>query len=431
MKQPRVAVIGAGWAGLAAAAALVPKAKVSLFEAGKQAGGRARALNQADAVFARADNGQHILLGAYHSVLQLLRQVGVDEADVFMRLPMRWHMVDGMRLRTPKLPAPWHLLVGMWRADGLSGAEKWRALRGARALVAWTKQPLAEDISVAEWLRRMQMPGRLVAEFWQPLVWAALNTPLTVASVRTLATVLQEGVLAKRSDSDYLLPKRDLQQAFVAPVLQWLQQNGVQWQPQQRIQHIAPQADGSVAVDGRLFDAVIIATAPYHVLSLLPPPLAQPLKPALDALAYSAITTVYLRYAEAFSLPEPMVGFVNGTVQWLVDRQRLGLGKQELAAVISVAQQHDWSRDEWIEAVHRDVLRLCPYLGAPQAALVVSEKRATFQAAVGRTPPPSAHLQRHRIYLAGDYTHPRYPATLEGAVQSGQRAAADCLTDWI
>ena len=89
MKQPRVAVIGAGWAGLAAAAALVPKAKVSLFEAGKQAGGRARALNQADAVFARADNGQHILLGAYHSVLQLLRQVGVDEADVFMRLPMR------------------------------------------------------------------------------------------------------------------------------------------------------------------------------------------------------------------------------------------------------------------------------------------------------------------------------------------------------
>ena len=83
MNKPKVAIIGAGLAGLSAAASLMNDAHVQVFEASKIAGGRARSLNRAETDFGPLDNGQHILLGAYQSTLNLLHQAGVLEKDVF------------------------------------------------------------------------------------------------------------------------------------------------------------------------------------------------------------------------------------------------------------------------------------------------------------------------------------------------------------
>ena len=92
--RPKIAVVGAGWAGLSAAISLARRADVTVFEAGRQAGGRARTLAGSADGFSFLDNGQHILLGAYHGVLTLMEHIGADPEAAFCRLPLQWHMYE-------------------------------------------------------------------------------------------------------------------------------------------------------------------------------------------------------------------------------------------------------------------------------------------------------------------------------------------------
>ena len=98
-------MIGAGWAGLSAAISLIHRADISLFEAGRQAGGRARAIAGKDDGFSFLDNGQHILLGAYHGVQTLMQYIGVQPESAFLRQPLQWYIHEGLQFQTASLPA--------------------------------------------------------------------------------------------------------------------------------------------------------------------------------------------------------------------------------------------------------------------------------------------------------------------------------------
>ncbi|MBH5330003.1 FAD-dependent oxidoreductase [Eikenella sp. S3360] len=423
---PRVAVIGGGWAGLSAAEALCGRAQITLFEAGRQCGGRARAFGGSGG-FAHADNGQHILVGAYRQVLDVLARCGVREEEAFLRLPLQWHMADGLQFAARRLPAPLHLLAGVLAARGIGWGEKTALLRQMRALQGLR---LEADVPVAGWLRQRQVSHRLQQQFWQPLVWGAMNTDLEQASLQRLQNVLRDGVWAERAASDFLLPKQDLGRLFAGPVCRRLQKHGAAICLETRVPQMAQALSGSLLINGEAFDAAVLAVAPYHVPALLPEAAPPEIAAALAALEYHAITTVYLRYADPPALPVPITGLAEGTAQWFVDRDALGLGRGEVSAVISLSDQlGKLSREEWAARVHQDLLRINPHLPRPAAAQVITEKRATAASHVGRPAIPTAWLRRQRIYLAGDYLHPRYPATLEAAVQSGRQAAALLLKD--
>ena len=423
---PRVAVIGGGWAGLSAAEALCGRAQITLFEAGRQCGGRARALG-GSSDFAHADNGQHILVGAYRQVLDVLARCGVREEEVFLRLPLQWHLADGLQFSARRLSAPLHLLAGVLGARGIGWGEKTALLRQMRAL---QNLRLAEDIPVAVWLRQQQASHRLQQQFWQPLVWGAMNTALEQASLQRLQNVLRDGVWAERATSDFLLPKQDLGRLFAEPVCRRLQKYGAQIRLETRVPQIEQTLSGSLLVNGETFDAAVLAVAPYHVPSLLPEAAPPEIATALDALAYHAITTVYLRYPVSPELPAPITGLAEGTAQWFIDRDALGFGRGEVSAVISLSDQYGkLSREEWIKRVQQDLRRICPHLPRPTAAQVITEKRATTASRIDNPAIPTAWLRHQRIYLAGDYLHPRYPATLEAALQSGRQAAALLLKD--
>ncbi|MCP1659839.1 hydroxysqualene dehydroxylase HpnE [Neisseria perflava] len=427
--RPKIAVIGAGWAGLSAAVQLVRRADVTLFEAGRQAGGRARTFGGSGHGFSFLDNGQHICIGAYHGVLSLLSHIGVNEQDAFLRLPLQWYLHDGLQFQTASLPSPWHIAAGLLRAKNLSGALKFKLLHDMAALQR-RHQKHRPDIAVGKWLQQRSVPRKLALEFWQPLVWGALNTPLEAASLNTLCNVLQDGVWADKAGSDYLIPKQDLGKIAAEPALQFLARHGASIHMETRVPQLITLPDGRVQADGTAFDAVILAVAPYHAAALLPPDTPAQIQTVYAAMDYHAITTVYLRYAQAVPLPAPMTGFSDGTAQWLIQRGALGLSANEIAAVISLSDRiGTLKNDEWAARVHADVLRVCPDIGSPVAAQVITEKRATAAATVGRTPPDSAWLHHRRIYPIGDYLHPRYPATLEAAVQSGIAAADVCLND--
>ncbi len=132
-----VAVIGGGYAGLAAAVTLAEqRVPVTVFEAGRQLGGRARRIDHRDVAL---DNGLHILIGAYVETLRLIKLVNPAHRDALLRLPLEWRVQGEFHLRAARLPAPLHLLIGLLRADGLSIAEKFSA---ARLLVALRLRPL-------------------------------------------------------------------------------------------------------------------------------------------------------------------------------------------------------------------------------------------------------------------------------------------------
>lgn len=427
-QRPKIAVIGAGWAGLSAAVQLVGRADVTLFEAGKQAGGRARSLENSNGSFSFLDNGQHIMIGAYRGVLTLMERIGVRAEEALVRRPLQWHIHEGLQFQTASLPSPWHIAAGILRADNILLAHKIQLLRDMAALQRhhMRKRP---DVPVAKWLRNRRTSRKLLAEFWQPLVWSALNTPLEDAGLNTLCNVLHDGIWVDKTGSDYLLPKRDLGGIVAAPALDYLRKHGASVRLETRVPPLGNLPDGRVDVNSEAFDAAILATAPYHTAMLLPSSTPEYIQMAYDHLRYHSVTTVYLRYAKDVKLPAVLTGLADGTAQWLVNRGALGLPANEIAAVVSVSDRLHLKNSEFAEKIHADVLRVCPDIGDPVAGRIITEKRATAASLAGRTLPDFAWLHHRNIYPAGDYLHPRYPCTLEAAVQSGAVTADLCLNE--
>ena len=126
------------------------------------------------------------------------------------------------------------------------------------------------DLTVAKWLRTRNVPRSLLGQFWQPLVWGALNTPLEQASLRILCNVLNDGVWSEKANSDYLLPKQDLGQIVAEPALEFLHKHGAKIHLETRVSHLNHHIDGRIEINGEVFDAVVLAVAPYHVDALLP-----------------------------------------------------------------------------------------------------------------------------------------------------------------
>ncbi|QEL55716.1 hydroxysqualene dehydroxylase HpnE [Chromobacterium paludis] len=417
--KPRVAVVGAGWAGLAAAVELADAAELTVYEAGREPGGRARCLGRDEDRF---DNGQHILLGAYAECLRLMRKVGAEPDHLLRRLPMQWLRQGGLDMRCPRLPAPLHVAAGLLLARGLSWGDKGRLARALDALKR-AGYRLPADVGVESWLLRHGQSEALLRDFWRPLVASALNTPLRQASMRVLAAVLRDSLGAGRSASDLLLPMQNVSALFPQPAWRWLGERGVELRLGQRVAAIAP-GDGRPRVDEAEYDAVIAAVAPYHADALLAEPA---LRQRAAAYRYCPIATVYLRYGQSPRLPAPMLGVSGGAADWLFDREALCGEAGWLAAVLSAPASLP-PQAELVRAVAEDARRVAPWLGEPQQSKVIVEKRATFASEVGLNR-PDVRLAWPGMYLAGDWAHPEYPATLEGAVRSGVAAAAAVKLD--
>lgn len=424
----KVAIVGAGWAGLAAAIAAVQAgAQATVFEAARALGGRARALQAggADGTPLTLDNGQHILIGAYTESLRLMRLVGVDPAAALHRQPLALEFPDATGLRLPDLPPPWDALVGIARARGWGWRDKAALLRTAAAwrLAGFRCAPQATVEQLCAPLTR-----RLIDEFIDPLCVSALNTPAREASGSVFLRVLQDSLFSGRGGSHLLLPRTDLGALFPEAAARWLQARGAQVHTGRRVQAIST-GGGAWRVDGEPFDTVLLATPSTEAARLARTAQgSEPVLPVQDwitqaeALRFIPITTVYAQAPRASGpvLPGPMLALrpeAGQPAQFVFDRGRLG-GPAGLLAFVVSASEADRAR---VEAQVLAQARSQLGLEDLQPLQTVVEKRATFACTPG--------LQRPRMALApglwacGDYTEGPYPATLEGAVLSGGAAA--------
>lgn len=420
----RVAVIGAGYAGVAAAVALTRAGvAVTLLDASRTVGGRARRVTYRGVTL---DNGQHLLLGAYRETLALMRDVNAP-ASGLSRRRLDLHYPGLLRLSAPRLPAPLHLLAALMTARGLSVRERLAAARLAFTLRA-AEAAAAPGETVSAFLDRQRQPLRLRHLLWEPLCVAALNTPPSCADARVFARVMGDSLLGSREDSDFLLPTADLSALLPEPAVAWLGEHGATVTLGQRITGLrehGPRWEVVAGGSGRAdFDAVVCATAAAECAAIVGTvaPLA-PLAKRLTSIPHEPITTVYLQYPVPVKLPAPMVAIEGGFAQWLFDRQAIAGANGLVAAVVSASQAlGEDAHDIAATLAHRDVARLVSSLPPPSWAKVIREKRATFACVPGVFRPPP-RTDARGVVLAGDYTEGPYPATIEGAVRSGQRAA--------
>ncbi len=419
MAARRLAVVGGGWAGLAAAVEATRRGHVvTLFEMAPQLGGRAREVQVAGQPL---DNGQHILIGAYTETLALIRSVGVDVDAALLRTPLRVTYPDGAGLRLNAGSPLFTFGVAVLRYPGWGWHEKHAMLRAA---VVWASRRFRCDPSWTVDQLITHLPPKVRSELLEPLCVAALNTPASHASATVFLRVLHDALFSGPGSADLLLPRRSLTDLWPRPAAQWLEAGGATLRLATRVETLRA-TDGGWQVDGEHHDGVVLACTAQEA-SRLTASCAPGWSREAGALSYEPIVTVYL-HSPGASLPEPMMALradANHPTQFIFDLGRLRGMEGVFAAVISGAAS--WTargRDTVIEAtLHQVKSELGTHLGGTVVALhTATEKRATFLCT------PALHRPVARIlpmlWAAGDYVQGPYPATLEGAVRSGRLAA--------
>src|SRR5882762_5186149 len=208
----RVAIVGGGYAGMAAAAELACRdIPVTVFEAARTLGGRARRVEINGMTL---DNGLHILIGAYRETLRLIELTRLPhEAPGLVRLPLELIVHPNFRMRAPRLPAPLHLAAALICARGLDLAGRMKA---AAFIAAMRRQNfrLGADTSVEHLLAFFRQPLAVMRYLWNPLCISALNTQPDEASAQIFLNVLRDSFNGVRADSDLLLPAMDFSALF-------------------------------------------------------------------------------------------------------------------------------------------------------------------------------------------------------------------------
>lgn len=415
----QVAIIGGGWAGLSAAVhATLTGQRVQVFEMAHRAGGRARSLDDGAGML---DNGQHILIGAYCATLALMQQVGVSPSQHLHRSPLTLCYPDGSGLVLPKGPA------ALAFARGVMASQQWPLAVRLALLVTAARWRLAgfrcaPGLSVAELCRKL--PAVVVADLIEPLCVAGLNTPMPQASGAVFLRILRDALFGGPGSADLLLPRAPLSALLPDPGVAWLRQQGALWRGGHRVMRL--ERVGAVwQVDGEPFDAVVLATPAREAARLV-----QAIAPAWSAMAldlrYEPIVTVWLRDAH-WRGAQPMTALRSGATapaQFCFDLGQLG-GEPGLHAFV-VSGAGEWlakGLEATEAAVRQQAQAAFPghFSGAEVLVAQRAERRATFACTPGLQRPPQRIAPR--LVAAGDHVDGPYPATLEGAVRSGQSAA--------
>jgi len=428
---PDVIVVGAGFAGLAAATALAEQgARVLVLEARPVLGGRASAVRD-PATGEKLDNGQHVLMGCYDETFALLGRIGaLDRVRRQAGLAVTMIERGGRRstLQLPPLPAPLHLLAGVLAWDALSWGEKMSVLR-VGAAVGGGRGPRAS--TVRDWLVAHGQAPRLIELFWEPLALAALNQPIDVAAADTFIEVLSRMFGPEADRASLVVPAVPLDELYAEPARAWLEARGstVRTQAPARVRIEGGRVVG-VAVRDETIDApVVVAAVPWFALPALfapPPPALDDLLQRAAATASSPIVTVNLWYDRPV-LDEMLVGLPGRAFQWVFDkgvvfgrdRSHLSLVSSGAADIVAQTNEHLVAR------ATREVHEALPRAAAARLehASAVRERRATFSLAPGQPVRPGTETGVSGLLLAGDWVDTGLPATIEGAVASGHQAA--------
>lgn len=426
-----VVIVGAGLSGMAAAVELASRAvPVLVLEQRQKAGGRAYSFTDAttgDVI----DNGQHVLIAGYLHTMEFLERIGTKHLVTVQPRPvLHFHHPERgfCSFALPALPNPLHLLSGILSSNLFALPDKLRLLWGGLRL-RWHDTSSAGK-TIGEWLDDARQSTELKRSFWEPLAIAIMNEHVAKASAFVFLNSLRQAFLADRNNSALVIPRVGLSELYVNEAAAFINARGG---------NISFGADvtGVIEEDGRAAGvelrggevipgaAVILSVPHYRLPALLPDRLTAEYAEAASRES-TPIVSIHLWFADEF-MPQEFLGLVDRRVQWVFNKRRINheQGKEgHLSCVISGADDFVDLTNEALVAIALEDLRgvFGAAVGFPSHSVVVREKRATFSCT------PDAFRPGHEtsvgnLFIAGDWTDTGLPATIEGAIISGNRCA--------
>jgi len=412
-----VHIVGAGLAGLAAAVALTEKGQhVIVYDAAAQAGGRCRSYYDRE-IDRTIDNGNHLVLSGNPCVQRYLRMVGATDrlvgpdGDGF-------HFLDLARdhrfvVRPNDGPIPWWIISPERRVPGTNWLDYFAAIKLAFA---------PPGASVADVLPH----DELYRILWEPLAVSALNTPIEEASAQGFWRVLAKTLAKGGQFSRPLIARETLADTFVTPGLAFLTARGGEVRLGTRIKRL-DYADGKVV--GLASDSADETwEAGDQIIMAAPPAIAERLVRDLETPgADEPIVNAHFATTDPPETPLEVVAVVGGAAQWVF--RRPGLASVTVSAARAMV---DEPADVLAPRLWADVARAFPALGeAMPPYRIIKEKRATIrQSPADEALRPGYATKFGNLWLAGDWTRTGLPATIEGSLQSGFRAARAALENY-
>jgi hydroxysqualene dehydroxylase len=433
----RVIIIGGGFAGLAAGVELSESGhEILLLERRNHLGGRAYSFKDpttGDSV----DNGQHLFMGCYFNTIGFLKKIGCLDRLNFQERT-RVDFLDASSaydsFECPALPAPLHVLAGLFRLKGLTLGDKLRAFNLGPTLRGKAQSNGAS--TVAEWLKKLKQSDNISERFWTPMVVATLNESPQAASAQMLIKVLQQAFGGGRQASAIGISSVGLSDLYTGGAADFIEARGG------RIRTLA-QVDKILLRDGkvsgvelkngeRLAADYLISTVPPNVLrEMFDEELRRKEFAYLARLHSSAIISINLWFDRPLT-DRKFIGLIGTEIQWLFNKDAISAGSKasnHLALIISAANQYvHMTKHQLVELALRDLHKLMPQ--SLEAKLlhstIVKERDATISHTVeSDTLRPSARTSIANLILAGDWTATGLPATIESAVLSGNLAARE------
>ncbi|HWQ34882.1 MAG TPA: hydroxysqualene dehydroxylase HpnE [Blastocatellia bacterium] len=436
-----VLVIGGGFAGLSAAVDLAAAGRrVLLLERRAFLGGRAYSFTDqttGDVI----DNGQHLMMGCYHHTLNFLNKIGASDKLSFQASPRVdfLHEREGAAsFQCPAVPAPLHLLAGLARLQTIGWRDRLSALRVGLALrhLNGNRARLA-DITVSEWLSELGQTERMQRRFWNLVALATLNEQPDRASADMFARVLDQAFMRTKRDSAMVLSRVGLSELYTDDARRFIEARGGEVRLNASVARIDFENNRAVGVTlrsgERIAAEVIISAVPYFMLRhLLAPEIIAGCESfrAIPEFKSAPIVSINLWYDEPVTQVE-FTGLLDSPVEWVFNKNAIagesGKRRQHLALVISGA--HDTARmpkEKLTEIAVTEMRRFFPAARRQQPvhAFVIKEHDATLSHTPGTARlRPVARTPFSNFLLAGDWTDTGLPATIEGAVWSGQQCA--------